>query len=414
MASVRKKKRAYKGKFYHEWVIDYNDAAGKRCTETRKTKGAAEARLDEIKREMRDGTHVTHRDGISVKEAGEAWIKACDADGLERSTLDQYRQHLNLHIVPFLGDTRLPNLTIPAVKHFQGKLRQQGRSPDMIKRVTVSLGSILAEAQESGCVGRNVVREMTRRRRKGKDSQSKKRQTAKLRVGFDIPAPAEIRAIIDKLKGRWRPLILTAIFTGLRASELRGLRWADVDLDAAALHVRQRADRYHAIGMPKSGDGQRTVPMPPIVVNTLRAWKLECPRRGRTKDHPGELHYVFPNGKGNIEFHANIAKRGLIPVQIAADVSVPLIGEDGKPVLDAKGNPVLLAKYPGLHALRHFYASWCINRKVDGGLELPPKIVQSYLGHANITLTMDTYGHLFQQTDTSEALAAAERALLLA
>jgi integrase len=51
------------------------------------------------------------------------------------------------------------------------------------------------------------------------------------------------------------------------------------------------------------------------------------------------------------------------------------------------------------HALRHFYASRCINRRADGGLELPAKVVQERLGHAPIVMTMDTYGHLFPRSD---------------
>ena len=70
------------------------------------------------------------------------------------------------------------------------------------------------------------------------------------------------------------------------------------------------------------------------------------------------------------------------------------------------------AKYPGLHALRHFYASWCINRRLDGGLELPLKLVQARLGHASIKLTADTYGHLFPRGDDGAELAAAEKAFL--
>jgi hypothetical protein len=69
-------------------------------------------------------------------------------------------------------------------------------------------------------------------------------------------------------------------------------------------------------------------------------------------------------------------------------------------------------KYPGLHALRHFYASWCINRRVDGRLELPLKVVQARLGHASIQMTADVYGHLFASQDDRKELAAAERALL--
>lgn len=244
---------------------------------------------------------------------------------------------------------------------------------------------MLADAQERGLVAQNVVRSM-RTSRRGKDKTGK-RQNGKLKIGVDIPLPAEIRAITGCLQGRWRPLLLTAIFTGLRSSELRGLRWSDIDLKNGELHVRQRADRYNVIGEPKSDAGTRTLPLPPTVVSTLREWKLACPK--------GELGLVFPNGNGNVENHQNILTRGFFPAQVAARVMV-------------KGEP----KYTGLHALRHFYASWCINRKQDGGLELPLKLVQERLGHATVVLTSDRYGHLFPRGDDGTELAAAEAALL--
>jgi len=88
------------------------------------------------------------------------------------------------------------------------------------------------------------------------------------------------------------------------------------------------------------------------------------------------------------------------PAQLAAGVTSPVFDNHGRPKRDQHGKPMVTAKYPGLHALRHFYASWCINRKVDGGLELPPKLVQERLGHATITMTMDVYGHLFPRAMT--------------
>ena len=66
----------------------------------------------------------------------------------------------------------------------------------------------------------------------------------------------------------------------------------------------------------------------------------------------------------------------------------------------------------GCTALRHFYASWCINPVDRGGHGLPPKVVQEQLGHASIVMTMDTYGHLFPRGDDASELAAAERTLL--
>ena len=75
---------------------------------------------------------------------------------------------------------------------------------------------------------------------------------------------------------------------------------------------------------------------------------------------------------------------------------------------NAKGEP----KYTGLHSLRHFYASWCINPLDRGGQALPAKVVQQLLGHSSIVMTMDTYGHLFPaDEDTHKRLAVAESAL---
>ena len=76
-------------------------------------------------------------------------------------------------------------------------------------------------------------------------------------------------------------------------------------------------------------------------------------------------------------------------------------------VVDANGK----AKYTGLHALRHLYASWLINRKKDGGGELPAKTVQA-MGHSSISVTMDAYGHLFPGSDDGSELAEAEKTLL--
>jgi integrase len=370
------------------WVCDYFDQSGVRRLKTFSRQKDAKAWASQTAVDVGKGEHVAESATVTVKVAGEDWIKSCEAAELERATVDQYRQHLNLHIVPFLGRTKLSQLSVPAVRQFQDRLRSEDRSPAMVKRVTVSLGSILADAQERGLVARNVVREMARRRGKGANSRAERRQKARLQVGVEIPTTAEIGAIIGAASGRWHPLLITATFTGMRASELRGLRWSDVDLKQAIIHVRQRADRYSTIGMPKSDAGQRKIPVGPIVVNTLREWKLACPK--------GDLDLVFPTGAGNIEWHPNIINRGWKPAQVVAGV----VNDAGE------------AKYPGLHALRHFYASWCINRVKDGGLELPGKLVQERLGHSSITMTMDVYGHLFPSTDDGGALAEAERRLL--
>ncbi len=395
------------------WVVDYADSAGKRRHRTFRTKGEADGFAAQTKVDLRKGIHVADGASTTVTKAAELWLKHCakpiDTEPLELTTLDQYRQHVELHILPFLGHVKLSRLTVPSVTHFQEQLRtdeNKARSPAMVRRVTRSLGSLLAHAQARGLVAQNVVSELRAQRKKGR-GKKQDRHNGKLKVGVDIPTPEEIRQLLAVATGRWKPLLMTAALTGLRASELRGLVWDDVDLNKGVLHVRQRADRYNKIGPPKSAAGDRRLPLTPALVQVLTEWKLQCPRS------EGEAQYlVFPTSRGKIITHASMIHNGLLPTMLKAGIVGRVRDEDGKPMRDEDGKPMVEAKYTGLHCLRHFFASWCINRRKDGGCELPPKIVQTRLGHSTMAMTMDTYGHLFEGGDDSAELAAAEEALL--
>jgi integrase len=361
------------------WVLDYYDQRGQRHTETYDRKRDAEARQAAVQVDMRAGIHTATANSITVAEAAADWIAGVELEQRERSTVAQYRQHMDLHIVPRIGHEKLASLTTPRVTGFRDELLAN-LSRALARKVLTSLKSILSDAQERGNVAQNVALSVSI----GPD----KRGQGKLKAGVDIPTPEEIKRILAVAEGRIRPIIITATFTGLRGSEIRGLRWVDVDLKRNELHVRQRADRYNAIGAPKSKAGERVVPIGPLVVNTLREWKIACPQ--------SKLGLVFPTSRGNIIRHENLIRQIWMPVQVAAGVT------------KASG----AAKYSGLHALRHFYASWCINRRADGGLELPAKVVQERLGHSSIVITLDTYGHLFPRSDDGAELAAAERLFL--
>jgi integrase len=375
--SVRK--RAWttaKGEQREAWIVDYTDRQGDRHIETFERRRDADARHGELSVAVRSGVHVAASKSKTVAEAGKIWVETAELDGLEQSTVESYAAHLRLHIAPAIGTKKLCDLTKGDVQAFSDHLRKAGMSSAMVKKVLASLGSLIAEAVDRDLVARNVVRDVTRSRKRRKISREK----AKLKVGVDIPTPHEVSAILAHAKGRWRPLLLAAAFTGLRASELRGLRWTDVDLKANKLHVTQRADKFGKIGPPKSEAGKRNVPFGPMLCNTLKEWKLACPK--------GEL--VFPNTRGNVEALPNILQRGLMPTVAAAGL------------VDSEGRP----KYTGMHCLRHFYASWCIDR------QLPPKVIQERMGHSTISETFDTYGHLFPKDENPEEIAAAELAVV--
>jgi integrase len=207
----------------------------------------------------------------------------------------------------------------------------------------------------------------------------------KLKEGVDFPSRAEIRALLDNAPERWRTFFVVAVFTGLRASELRGLRWADIDLNAGNLTVSQRADVWRRIGPPKSAAGRRDIPLTPMAINALRLWKSACPA--------GELGLVFPNNLGQVEGLPNIQRRVWDPVQVKCGL------------VDAEGQ----ARYR-FHSLRHAAASLFIAH-----LGWTPKRVQEVMGHASITMTYDRYGHMFADPEGDrEAMRKLEAAIVAA
>jgi integrase len=381
MATVKKRRWLSGGAEKEAWVVYYADQNKKRHIKTFKTKRKAEAWRIEAGHEIARGTHTPAAASITVAEAGKRWLDQCKIDGLEAATLLQYRQHLDLHIAPLIGALRLAQLSTTSVSDFRNALIAQGRSRIMAGKVIVSLGAILDNAMTDNLIAQNVVRSQATGRAK-RARRVQQRHTRRLEVGVDLPTQDELKAILRAAEGYWRPLVVTAIFTGLRASELRGLPWKDVDFDKAELHVRQRADRFNVIGSPKSEAGKRTVPLAPFLVNTLREWRLACPK--------GKLDLVFPNGQGNVETLSNIAQRGLGPIEKAAGVSERL----------------RVPRY-GLHAFRHAAASLLIAEGQS------PKRIQVVMGHSSIKVTFDTYGHLFPSPEDDHAAMQRLQARLL-
>jgi integrase len=391
LAKVRKRTWQTKTGEHAAWVCDYFSPSGpggqrQRHSKTFPTRKEATAWLANAVVEIKQGIHTPAHKSPTVIEAGEAWIEQAEADGLERASIHQYRTHLDLHIKLFLGLHKLAELTPAAVQSFRNVLMRQGRSRSLAGKVVSSLGSILAEEMARGQVARNVVHEQAggdRRR-----ARVEKRHTRKLQVGVDLPTKDELRAMIEHA-GRLRPLLLTAIFSGLTSSELRGLTWDDVDFDRRVLTVRQRADRWDVLGPPKSDAGKREVPLAPVVVAALREWKLACPRLAA--DGAKRLRFVFPDSDGNVDSHHNIHRStGLGRVQFAAGITA-----------DPRA-----PKY-GLHSLRHTAASLFIEQGFS------PKRVQALMGHSSIGMTFDCYGHLWPSAEDDQVAMAQVQARLI-
>lgn len=379
--SIRKRSwRDRGGEQHHAWLVDYRDSAGSRRSKQFARKRDAEAWQTSTAWQVSQGTHTPDSQSITVESAAKLWIGRAEAEGRERSTIKQYKELSRLHIVPLIGGQKLSRLSMPAVEAFRDQLVAT-RSRAMAGKAVRALSSILTEAQRRGLVAQNVAKGV------------KVVRPSRDRAHVVIPTQDELRAILKHAGADFRPMLLTAIVTGLRSSELRGLRWSDVDLKAGTVTVSQRADQWGDIGPPKSKAGYRSIPIGPAIVAELRKWRLRCPK--------GPLGLAFPNKEGGVLHHSNLLNRHYWPAQVRAGVAIRT------DKLDDDGQPIMRAKY-GLHGLRHAAASAWIRQGVD------LKRLTSWMGHSSVQITLDTYGHLIADAAGDAEIAAAAQAELLA
>lgn len=362
------------------WLVDYRDQSGKRRAKQFRTKKEADDYADKSRNEVKQGTHTHDRDSITVAIAADLWIAAAEAEDLERSTIKRYRELAKLHIVPKFGNLKLSALTQAQVQTFRLELLQT-KSRAMAVKIIRALSAILTNAQSMGAVAQNVAAGV--RLNQGKRIKREKPQIVP-------PERADLKKMIAAATDDERPLILTAILTGLRSSELRGLRWQDIDLAAATITVRQRADQWGVIGPPKSDAGKRTVPIPPELVAELKRWKLRSPH--------SKQDLAFPSSTGTPQRHNNMLRRMFFPLQVRAGLSKPQLDRAGKPKVNDEGEPQLTGRY-SFHELRHAAASGWIANKID------LKRLQVWIGHESIQLTLDTYGHLLKDAERDAELA---------
>jgi integrase len=376
MATIRKRSwTTASGEQREAWVADYFDRDGRRRLKTFSKKGEARAWLDQTKVAVNAGEHVADRASVTIAQAAESWLNTCrhgrpddESGGLEASTVREYERHVRYITDPQLGigQVRLNQLSKASVEDFLKRLREVGRSGSMARKVRTSLSSLIGHAQERGQVGRNVLRDERRRRRGQRE-----------RKELVIPTKLELRSMLGADGPLWfQAFLAVAIYGGLRASESRGLPWANVDLDAGIIRIRQRANFAGRIGPPKSKAGNRDVSMTPSVRRLLQELYLA---QGRPADG-----LVFASEAGTAMNHSNIVQRFYNPMQDRLGIS---------------------PRY-GLHALRHAAARLFIEQGWT------PKKVQTVMGHSGIQVTYDVYGGLFPAPDGDrEAMAKLEASL---
>jgi integrase len=263
------------------------------------------------------------------------------------------------------------------VEQFRDDL-QASRSKAMTNKTLSALSSIVKEAKRLGYVNQNAAAGV----KVARPNREVHRPI--------VPTQQELRRLLAATNGRDRLMLLVAIATGMRSSEIRGLRWQDIDADHSLICVRQRADDWGNIGPPKSAAGTRDIPVAAEVMQALIAVRHSA---GVAKDA-----LVFPSRAGTPLRHNNMLRRLFIPAQLHAGLFAPWRSADGALRHGPNGECLLTGKFT-FHALRHAAASNWINAGVD------LKRLQVWLGHSSVQMTIDRYGHLLADRERDAAFA---------
>lgn len=354
-----------------------NPVTGKRWRPTfyGKTKKEALEKLRTAEEEFRQGTYAA-ANKITVGEWLEQWLETYAAVRVRQNTLEGYRIVVNGYLKPILGHIPLKELQPQQVQKMVNDLLKSGRKRDggplssrMVEYIFTILHSALEQAVKNQMVSRNVCNAVNKPKRNRKE--------------FRPWTVEQTNQFLNHVKdSRLFPLYLTVWGTGLRRSELLGLKWSDIDFKKGTLTVNRvlvNTKGGQIFQEPKTPKSRRTIPLPKPVIEELKVWKKRQAEEALA--FPGEynpLNMVFTN-------------------EIGEPLKPDFITRSFRRDAETAGLPVIR-----FHDLRHGHATMLLELQED------LKVISDRLGHSTITVTADIYSHVREeiQKRASDKLAS--------
>lgn len=332
----------------------YRDLCGKSRSKTFDRKGDAVRFLERVGADMQRGDWIDPKLRRStIGRWADDWFQTTAP--LRASTRYGYRKILDGRVLPVWADRPLSTIDRAEVRMWVAQLVDEGLAPKRVRNIVSVFTLILELARDAGALGDNPARRI-RLPRSGKSEQH-------------FLTAEEVAELADAIRTEYRFFVLLAAYTGLRPSEMCGLRVRRLDLLHRRVHVNetlQPVERVLVSGPPKTYE-ERSVPLPRFLVAEAETHlAMRAAQLGRELDGDD---WVFGNQAGPAE--------GLNRDSFRKWVMVP--------ALEAAGLPITVRT----HDLRHTCASLLIQ------LGAHPKAIQEWLGHSDITVTMNLYGHLF-------------------
>jgi integrase len=333
-----------KGKIYYA-VIAIDDK--RKWFRGGPTQKDAQKVLAEKLNEINQGTYK-ELPKTTFKQFAEIWLKTYAEVNTKPSTFAGYQDIVRRLLIPSWGRRGVPDLTAGHLQRYLAE-RLNAVSPKTVSNEIVVIKEMFKHAHRWGYIKSNPSEHLDRPKIE--------------RPEIEILNPEEVERLLAKTTRPYRLAFLTDVFTGLRAGELWGLKWADIDLNALQINVKRSLWRGK-FQTPKSKYSIRKVDIPEQLADALEKWRSVCPQN--------EMDLVFPNTEGRVSCHDNVVKRHFLPALRRTGL-----------------------RSVSFHSLRHTNASM----RIAAGQNI--KYIQTQLGHSSIKVTLDIYGHLFNDADFS-------------
>ena len=339
------------------------------------TKRDAERLLTGLMEQAYSGSLIKTPARLTVDEFLGQWLRDYAASNVRPRTFQGYTTIIECHLIPELGNIPLSQLRPAQIQAYYANMLIEGRRdrrPGGLSARTVHhhhriLSEVMSTAVRWGIIGRNPCQHV--------DPPWPAKRDIRTLDGHTIPP------LLEAFKDTpYHPIVHLAIFTGMRRSEILGLRWGDLDLDRGAARVSQTLlqvqGKFLMFSEPKSAKARRMIALPPSSVLMLRA------HRERQEADAESVGGQVPTGDALVFCHA---------------YGSPILPDT---VTHAFARIALRAGLGGIrfHDLRHSHASLMLRRGIH------PKIVSERLGHASISLTLDTYSHVLPGLQEAAAL----------
>jgi integrase len=361
---------------------------GKRCTIYGKNLKEVQKKLRDAKYEIEHGIYAKP-DRITVDSWYKAWMKEYRGDVVRETTIICNEQCYN-HAKPEIGRMKLQAVRPEHIQRILNKMKREGYSLGYIDHTRQTLNMIFRQAYMNGILVSNPVEKTVLPNVEEKENNPRRRALTEQEQKTFLEY-ASMR------KSFCAGIFYVGFSTGMRVGEINALEWSDIDFDKMEIHVNgtmiKIAGKDYHKGATKTGASKRTIPMLPEIAKRLKRHKIEQAELrmmmgDRWKPAKGLENLVFTttSGKPLVNRSVSLYIKSIVNA-INRDEEKKAAAEHRKPTRMELFCP---------HSMRHTFATRALERGI------PPKVVQSYLGHSTIDVTMNIYTHVTAELERDE------------